>query len=305
MSDKKTAHTEAELIESFKNEGIDEQYFQKFIAYYKVCFDELYGCYKDYEDDDFDEGDSTQAGAFRCMYRYIKPYLQLIERGHSEAWAHDIAYSANDDLELDAHYAHSDLQNDNPDLARKNLLIHTKSLGGDEHFEKYYMYLFDADSDPRCRIETAENYSKEVKKQLAKGKSALYAHEYANLRMEYDPMFCEYYAFAYEESLSEEGDEEFSRVYAEKYASTLIDLRREYVIALDEDAIDFDIEKVNAYRKAWVYAKENELKDFERFASIYEDVHLNTYFADGGMPNKSKEEIDVMVLKKVLERFNK
>ena len=88
MSNKKTAHTESELIEIFKQEGIDEKHFSKFLAYYKVCFDELYEDHKDCEDDDFEEGDSVQASALWCTNRFIKPYLELIAKGHGEEWAH-------------------------------------------------------------------------------------------------------------------------------------------------------------------------------------------------------------------------
>jgi hypothetical protein len=50
--------------------------------------------------------------------------------------------------------------------------------------------------------------------------------------------------------------------------------------------------------------KSNQLKDFERFASIYENVHLNTYFADAGWPDGDKEEIDKAILEKALAKFN-
>ena len=46
------------------------------------------------------------------------------------------------------------------------------------------------------------------------------------------------------------------------------------------------------------------MDDFERFARLYENIHLNTYYADEGRPNLSNEEIDKLVLKETLEKFN-
>lgn len=51
--------------------------------------------------------------------------------------------------------------------------------------------------------------------------------------------------------------------------------------------------------------KKNQLKDFNRFAEIYENEHLNAYFPDEIIENKSLEETDSLVLEKTLERFNK
>ncbi|CAM4275926.1 hypothetical protein [Flavobacterium terrigena] len=306
MSNKKTSHTDNELITIFQQDNINEKYFPKFLAYYKKCFDDLYDDHKDFNDDDFDEDDSVQASALWCTNRYIKPYLEHIARGHSEEWAHSIADSAEDGERI-VYFVYSDLMRINPELAKKELLIHTKSLGNDEHFERQYLYLFEVMDEPNGRIQTALNYSKIYKEQIEKGKTAVYSHQFADLMSDghYNEIYCEEYAFAYDEAVNKNKSEEYISVYSDKYASVLVDIKRRHGISDDEEMIDFAIEKVKAYMNAWEYGKENKLKDFKRFAEIYEHTHLNTYFADAGWPEESREKMDSMILEKTLEKFNK
>lgn len=306
MINKKTPHTENELIIIFKQDNIDEKYFSKFSDYYKVCFEELYEDYKDWDDTDFDEGDSVQASALRCTKRYIKPYLELIAKGHGEKWAHTLAHSAEEG-ERAVYFVHSDLSEIDPELAEKELLIHAKSFGNDKYFVKHYLYLFEVADDIKGRIEKAKKYSEICKEQLTKGKSEVFAHQYADLIADgrYNEIYCEEYAFAYDKAVNENKNDEYARVYAYKYASALVDIKGRYGISDDEEMIDFAIEKVNAYMKAWEFANENQLNDFKRFAEIYENIHLNTYFADEGLPEESKEKIDNIILEKTLEKFNK
>ena len=306
MSIKKTAHTETELLAIFKQDGNDEKYFSKFLEYYKVSFDELLEDHKNWTDDDFDEGDSVQASALWCANDYIQKYIKLIKKGHGQEWAHKMAHTAEDG-ERAVYFVHSDLETINPELAKEELLIHTKALGGDEYFEKHYLLLFEVQAEPKGRIETAQNYSRIFKEQLAKGKSEIYAHHYADYRADgiYNEIYCEEYAFAFDKAISENKSEEYAREYANKYASELVDIKARYGISDDEEMIDFAIEKVNAYMKAWEYGKEHPLKDFKRFAEIYENEHLNIYFPNEIIVEKCIEELDKLVLEKTLEKFNK
>jgi hypothetical protein len=49
---------------------------------------------------------------------------------------------------------------------------------------------------------------------------------------------------------------------------------------------------------------ENKLVDFKRFAEIYENVYLNTFYSESNDFNKSEAEIEKQVLEEVLNRFN-
>lgn len=306
MSDKKTAHTETELLAIFKKDGNDEKYFPQYLEIYKFSFNELFEDHKNWSDDDFEEENSVQASALWCANDYIKKYIKFVEKGHGQEWAHEMAYTVEDG-ERAVYHVHLNLKKINPELAKKELLTHTKALGGDKYFEKHYLLLFEVHSDPDVRIKTAQNYSRFFNEQLANGKSKIYAHHYANLMASeyYHKIYCEEYAFAFDKAKSDNKSDEYADIYADKYGSALVDIKRRNGISDDEEMIDFAIEKVNAYMKAWEYGKENNLKDFNRFADIYENVYLNTIFADEVKPNLSDEEIEKHILEMVLEQFNK
>lgn len=304
--DKKTAHTKEELVSIFREQNVPETFFPKFLAYYKFCFEEFFGDMKNFEDDDFDEGDSIQESALRCTKYFMKPYIELINKGHGDEWSHSLASSSNDG-EMAVFHTHYEIKQMNPELAKKELLIHTKSLGGDKYFQKHFIYLFDNVAEPDNRIETAEKYSKIYKEEIAKGKSEVYANEYASLMAEGESheIYCEDYAIAFDKAIKENKSDEYAGLYAYEYGCALVDIKRRYGISDNEEMIEFAIEKVNAYMNAWVYGKENRLKGFEEFSEIYENIHLNTYFADEGRPDGSRDEIDRMILKKALGKFLK
>lgn len=306
MINKKTAHSEAELIEIFTKDNIDPKYFNKFITYYHSCFDELYEDHKDWNEDEWPEGDSVQASALWSTNNYIKRYLEHIALGHGEEWAHEMAYT-NAEGEKAVFCVYTDLSASNPEIAKKELLIHAKSFGYDEHFVKHFIFLFEEVADPVGRIETAKNYSKIYKEQLSKGKSKIYAHHYADLIScgDYNEIYCKEYAFAFDKAISENKNENYALVYADKYGSALVNIKGRYGISNDEEMIGFAIQKVNAYMKAWEYATENKLVDFKRFAEIYENVYLNTLHSESKDFNKSKAEFEKQVLEEVLNRFNK
>jgi len=253
---KKIAHTETELLVIFKQDGNDEKYFSKFLAYYKVSFNELLEDHKNWTDDDFDEGDSVQASALWSANDFIQKYIGFIEKGHGEEWSHQMAHSLEGG-ERAVYFVHSDLEAINPELAKKELLLYTKALCGDEYFKKYYLLLFEVQADPNGRIETAQNYSRIFKEQVAKGKSEIYAHHYADYMADgtYNEIYCEEYAFAFDKAINEKKSEVYARIYANKYASALIDIKARFGISDDEEMIDFAIEKVNGYMKAWEYVE--------------------------------------------------
>jgi hypothetical protein len=193
------------------------------------------------------------------------------------------------------------------DFANVQMIWSKKGALRANHYHKtdtHTCYLVTGSIDYYWRNHGEEKIYKE---QLAKGKSEVYAHHYSDLMAngEYHEIYCEEYAFAYDKAISENKSSEYASVFANKYASELVDIKRRYGISEDEEMIDFAIEKVNAYMKAWQYGEENQLKDFELFAEIYENIHLNTCFLDDITENKSSEEFDKLVLEKTLERFNK
>lgn len=305
MENKKWRPSEEELIEIFKQQGFDPKYQTKFVEYYNYCFDDMYPDYKDWEDSDWEEGDSLHNSALWVTNHFFEKYLEVIAKGHGEEWAHFLAHTLEDgDRAIEV--AYNEMLKNSEDLAYKELQIHIASLGLDKYFDKYFTRLFNSEFFHANMLESAKEYSEIIKGELSKGKQEIYADKYASLMSGgfYDKIYCEDYATAFENSIFEGKDEQYADIYAEQYASNLIDIKARHSDP-DEASIDFAIERAKSYMKAWEYNKQSPVRDFENFASIYENAHLNTYFADDGRPNLSTVEIDKLVLKMALERLNK
>ena len=305
-SSKRNRHTDEELIVIFNQEKIDKKHLSLFLSYYKICFDELFEDYKDWNDEDFEADDSVQSSALFVAKMRIKNYAEQIAKGHGEEWA-QIIVNNSEEGEIAIYLAYKDLMITNSELAKKELLIYCKSLGGDKYFEKHYIYLFEIVDEIDGRIEKAKEYSKLFKEQIAKGKSEVYAHEYSDLisEGEFHKIYCEEYAYAYDKAINEGKSVRYAREFAEKYGDALVDIKRRYGISEDEEQIDFAIEKVNVYMTAWEYKEEHKLIDFQRFATIFENIHFNTYYNDEGRPEGSKQQIDMAILENALIKFNK
>ena len=306
MEDKKWRPSENELIEIFKQQGIDSKYQNKFLDYYNSCFDDLFEYEKDCDNDYWKEGDSIHETSLSFTKEDLTKYIELINKGHSEKWSDSLACTIEEG-EAAIFHTHSDLQKVDKNLAQKDLVIYTKSLGGDALFEKYYLYLFAELDDVDGRIEKARKYSKIYKEEIAKGKTEIYADKYADFLAEgeFCKTYCEQYAFAFDKAVSENRTDYYTKVYAKKYAECLTDILGDRNAVNDNKMLSFATEQVSAYMYAWEYAKENKIENFDVFASIYETVHLNTYFAGTYKNDFNKSEFNQQVLKETLENFTK
>lgn len=309
MIDKKTPHAEAHLIEIFKEKGLNEKHFPKLYAYYKHCFEELYEYeYKNWTEEDYLEtGDSAHKGALEVTDMFIEAFLEEKSKGQGDEWAFAVA-SCGEEGEVVYHIVYDEIKKTNPEMAKQELLIRSKSFGCDENFIEHYILLFERGSGYSDSVENAKKYSEIYKDQISKGKSAVYSREYARLKssdMNYHIIFCEEYAYAFEKGINEGKSERYAMEFAEEYGEALVDIKARYGISEDEEQIDFAIEKVNVYMTVWEYNEEHKLKDFKRFADIYENIHFDTYYTNEGSPEGIKEEIDKEILEKALKQYNK
>ncbi len=127
-------HTKEELIAIFKKQNIPEKWFTKFLEYYKFCYDDLFEDEGDFDDEDLKEEETVQSGAIYCTNLYTKTFVELTDNGHSVEWAHTIAYSILDD-EQKIYEAYEELGKKNPELAKKELILHCNNLSTDEDLE--------------------------------------------------------------------------------------------------------------------------------------------------------------------------
>lgn len=308
MIDKKTPHTEAHLIERFKEKGLNEKHFPKLYAYYKHCFEELYEDeYVNWTEEDYEEtGDSAHKDALSVTEMYIEAFLGEKAKGQGDEWSLAVA-NRIEEGEVVYHITYHDLKKINPELAKQELLIHSGTFGGDENFIKHYIYLFEIEVVFKDLEKRAKKYSEIYKTQSVLGKSEVYIHEYARLLSSghYNPIYCDEYAYAYDKAVKEGKSETYALEFAEVYGEELVDIKARYGISEDEELINYAIEKVDAYMTAWEYNEKHQLKNFKRFADIYETIYFNSYYPNEEGPIGTKEEIDVEILEKVLKQYNK
>ena len=294
--DRKRPHTKDELVDLYTQMKYPMEYFIKFESNYQKYYSEFFSEMKDYEDDDFENKDETIGGvALQFSSEYIDKFMVQINKGHSEEWAHLVAkYTEDKDCVIIAN-AYNSMS---PELAKRELRLHCKSLGGDEFFEKHYLYLYEIGRGWYNPLEIAFEYSRIYKQQIAEGKSEIFAHHYADLMAadEYVEIYCEKYAYAYDKALSEGK----SRVYAELFADKYGDGAVNYGEREEEDIPESWEEEIFAYMNGWEYATNNNLSN--RFIGIYKNVYMNTIYADE--PEKIPwNRLEEYVLEEALKKY--
>lgn len=306
-SPKKARHTNTELIDVFNKKNIPDKFHSRFIDEYDRIYNEFYEEAKDWPDEDYEEDESVQGDALNVTFQFIESFLEQIQIGHGEEWAEIMAKyrSESEDLALD--YAYNGVSEKDPAKAEVELLILCKYLNGDEHFARYLLYLFKIGEGYEEPLVKAKEYSNVYNKQIKLGKSDVFAHEYADLMAwEYVESFFDAFATTYEQSLLAGKSEEYARRYAVMYSDWIGERYGKLSEALKDRDFAFWNKKMIGNMKGWEYALENKLSDIKSFVEIFENLHINTYYADKPLSSKmNKEEIDKMILEQALERYEK
>lgn len=300
MTDKKRIHTHEELKNIYASLKYPTEYFEKFESKYHECYTEWYKEMKNYEEDDFEEGESIGNNALEySTLSYIKRFVDEKEKGHSDEWTHIVANSFEDDEERIIDESYSVIKSIDEELAKQELHLHCKSLCRDELFEKHYLFLFEIGEGLNHPQEIAKKYSEIYKQQIAKGKTPVYSHQYADLMSsnEYVEIYCEKYAFAYDKAISEGKSKMYAELFADKYG----DGSANHGERENRDIPDFWEEKVFAYMNGWEYATNNNFSN--KFIGIYENIYLNTIYADE--PEKIPwNRLEEYILEEALKKYN-
>lgn len=302
MYEKLKKHTEEQLQLIFNDRGIEEKFHMEIIEYYNSCYAELFEDYKDLEDKDWGNEEPLKESSLNLTLDFVDKFLEQITEGHGEDWSRLFANSLEEG-EMRIQDTYHELKKKDKKLARKEIEIIAEKLSDSPLAKKYYLYLFEIGEGGLDSHKKAKTYSSIYKKQIEIGKSKVFAHEYADLIAEgkHQEIYCYDYAVAYEKAILDNKDKDYAEVYAEKYASELVNIKLRAGISEDEEMIEFAIEKVNAYINAWEYLRSNKVEDRKTFMSAYESIHLNTYFSDGGIPvDKPNDDLDEEILQKTL-----
>ena len=160
---------------------------------------------------------------------------------------------------------------------------------------------------PHNKLELKEIHKKNYNLAIEKGKSIIYAQKYADLIVteldegySYSKIYCENYAFAYDQALKDGKTEEYALVYAEKLADIFEEIKFENVNSENDEFFDFYMDQVLAYMDAWEYASKNRVADFDRFVSIYTNLFMNYDYLKN--PHLTKEEIKKNILDEALNK---
>ncbi len=240
--------------------------------------------------------------------KYTNYFAEKRNEGFSKAWSRCYAeYKTIDDtknLLMDCYMASAEKDKEQ---GHKDLMNYCKITNRSQFFIDYLLKrINDGDGYGEQSIEkTVEEFVEEYENQITKGKSELFAYQYADYFIDdYQPMFCEDFAFIYDESIKKGKSKSYAQNYAYKYASELIDLKARYE-EVYEDALEFAKQKARAYINGWEYATENKLENKIEFIKCYEHAYLNTYYADNPNEWSSIEECENISIKKALEDYEK
>lgn len=298
LSDK--YYSKKELFEIAMEKQIPEKYFEDFVAFVENDIKQMV------DDAELDE-DEIGIAAIDFAVEYFEKYDIEIQKGHSKEWSHVYAVSG----ERHPHAfndAYTAIKEIDPANAKEELILHCRNMGGDDLFTNHFIYLMEngeAFSDPDKQ---AEEYSAVYKEQIKLGKSEIFAHEYADLiaEGEYVEVYCFWYAKIYDESIQKGKPKDYAQLYADKIGGNYADYYGRYIEdkEYDTDSHDFNERNILGYMNAWEYSYENNLDHIEVFIKIYEDIYINSYYADDRDYNIDEKELDRDILFRALDKFS-
>lgn len=207
------------IRDAFLKTGFDEKYIPVYEEKVKLTYNELQE--DDPDDDETTEKESNVMSSIRITDDYISFYVEEFEKGHSERWASTFADTRCSEFnELYWVQEAYDSIDDN-NQKEKDLDIHINSLGDDIIFRKRYKSLFhDGDFYPQ---EKAAEYCEIYHRCIKAGKSALYAHAFANevnnyfndRGTDYDEHIVDIHAEAVEQAIEHGMDEDRAYLFGE------------------------------------------------------------------------------------------
>jgi len=281
--------------------GYNEDSIKEFIRYLDHFLTEM-------EQEGTIEEDDTAASLLLLPVDHTNNYAKRRNEGFSIAWSIKYAESKTSGGNRNLlRYCYEALVVKDKQQADADLMNYFKVTKRDQLFIDYFLKLMsNGDSFGERSIEKdVEEFVSNFNKQISKGKSKLFAYQYAYwLSDNYHPIFCDEYAYIYEESINKGKSEEYAKEYAYEYASELVDVKGRYGVSDDDESVDYAKSKAKAHINAWEYAKENELKSYE-FIECYKNAYLNTLYSDDPYEWKTDEQCEKIALDKALAEYER
>lgn len=264
---------------------------------------------KDLESDNIMEEEDSKEYILKTVNKLVNHFESQRKLGYSYAWSLEYASKMScDEKKHLLYYCYEASREVGMDQANKDLLLYCKLKNADKLFTDYLVKWIEEEGNGEPDAEEqATIFSATYKKQKEKGKSDVYAYQFADLSatQSYHPIYIEEYAYIYDKSISEGKDDKYAYVYAEKYASNVVDIKRRAGIGEDEEMIEYVKLEALAYIKAWDYARHNIEEDSPRFIKIFERVYLGLCYPDDDKDWVGFDKIDEIAISRTLEEFNK
>ena len=295
-------HNEQELTKIARTQNIHTKYHALFITKYANYFKDVITDFNDYPEEDLEE-DGLRERALYISLEYMPVFIAEIEKGHSNTWADLIADSV-ESKDVAFQNAYTTIKKDDIKQAYKELIVHCKAVGGDALYQKQFIYLMENGGGYDKPNQSAAIYSEAYKKQISLGRSEVFAHEYADLMSmrQYSEIGCYSQAQAYDEALKQGKSKEYATLYAEKFSNFVANNFNSIAQIEDNEDFDFGHDEIIGFMKGWEYANLNGLANKDQFIRIYQNIYLNTYYADSGYL-KVSDILDDQILRMALEKY--
>ena len=282
MDKQKWTIAEETLKVAFDKLEIDAKYYPLFVEKATKALNDIANGY-DPEQDDIDD-------SLEIATDFMNIYIGQIDAGLSETWAETYAYHRLDeDVDDSAWEAFKAVDKSRGYKEAKNELVpFARFLDDDPSFVENYAYFFIY----KWTIEDVKEFIRIKQSLIEKGKSEVYAREYAlHHNRTPDDDYCHLFASKFEECFNKGIGTDKAYKIAEAYEN----LYEEY---WPEDDNLLGIEGHNGYIKGFEYAIDNDIDSPETFAEEYMKAYLHSLFPDEEEPPcKIKGKYDDIISK--------
>lgn len=293
-----TKHTLEELMNAYSQVKGDTEFANYFVEQYNLAF-------KDYIGNEDEEGTPAERALNFCFEYYMPIFLQQLDKGHSAKWAHEYAFSSEEEDSI-IYNAYQDIKEIDPLWAQNELIILCKSLGITDSMQvNYYINLIDVGVLSEKAVQRSETYIDIFNKELSKGKSFLYSQVYANEKAAgfYSEIYCKAYAWAFEETVLKSKSESFRNIFTCNFAEIIADNFNDLEQAMNDDDFYFYVNPIIASAQAKDYIETHEVENPEKFRTLYVDIFQKINTLDQSPLLQIEKDIDEEVLKLTLEKM--
>ena len=296
-----TKHTEEELINAYSKVKGDPEFANYFIEQYNQAFNDFV-----IDVEDSDEAPSIRALDF-CFEYYMPIFLEHLDKGHSAKWAHEFAFSCEEEDSIICNI-YQEIKEIDHLWAQNELIIHCKSLGITDPIQvNYYINLIDEGGEHERGIQRSETYLDIFNRELSKGKSFLYSQVYAKEKAAgiYAEIYCKAFAWAFEQIVLKNKSESFRNIFTYDFAEVIAENYHDLEQAMNDEDFCFFINPIIAEAQATDYINTHKVENPKKFKTLYVDIFENFNALVESPLLQIEKDIDDEILKLTLEKLEK